>query len=98
MLIKVKRSQYKDPDVELVARLLDRARSEGTVNSVVNENKSVIGMHEGFYITFLEEDDGFTGLAYRKQNGRDFNLKTGVCKSRDEAGRKIFKYIRAFNK
>ena len=97
-LIKFKRPEYKDPDLELVARLIDRAESEGTVNSVIPEDKSIMGMHEGFMVTFLNDDKGSEGLAYRKHKGQDFELKTGLCKTRDEAGYKLFKLIRTFNK
>ena len=47
---------------------------------------------------FLEEDKGYEGLAYKQEQGRDVELKTGICKTRDEAGYKLFKYIRAWNK
>ena len=98
MLIKFKRPEYKDPDLELVARLMDRARSEGTVNSPVKDNLSVIGMQDGFMVTFLEDDYGFTGLAYRKHGRRDFELKTSPKKTRDEAGYELYRLIRTFNK
>jgi hypothetical protein len=96
-LIKFKRPQHKDPELELVARLLDRAESEGTVNSEIPEGKSIVGMHEGFMVTFMEDDKGHEGLAYREHKGKDFNLKTGICKTRDEAGYRLFKLIRIFN-
>lgn len=96
-LIKWKRSEYKDPELELVARLMDRARSEGTVNAETPEGKSVLGLQDGFMVTFLEDDKGFEGLAYKQHKGADFQLKTGICKTRDEAGWRLFKLIRTFN-
>ena len=96
-LIKWKRPEYKDPDLELVARLIDRAESEGTVNAPERDSKSIIGKHEGFLVTFMEDDKGFEGLAYRRENGKDIELRSGICKTRDEAGYRLFKYIRTFN-
>ena len=96
-LIKFKRPEYKDPDLELVARLIDRAENEGTVNAPVRENESIIGKHEGFLVTFMEDDKGFEGLAYREHKGKPLELKTGICKTRDEAGYRLFKLIRIFN-
>ena len=97
-LIKFKREQYKDPDVELVARLMDRARDEGTVNAVETGSQSIMGLHEGFIVTFMEDDKGHEALAYKQERGRDVELRSGICKTRDEAGFKLFKYIRAWNK
>ena len=96
-LIKFKRPEYKDPDLELVARLIDRAEDEGCVNAVIPENKSILGLQDGFLITFIEEDKGYEGLAYRQYKGKDFELKTGICKDRDEVGYRLFKLIRIFN-
>lgn len=97
-LIKWKRPEWKDPELELVARLLDRAENEGTVSSVIPEGKSIVGMQEGFLVTFTEDDKGSEGLAYKQERGKDVELKTGLCKTRDEAGFKLYKYIRAWNK
>jgi hypothetical protein len=97
-LIKFKRPEYKDAELELVARLLDRAESEGTVNSVIPENKSILGLQDGFIVTFMEDDNGYEGLAYKQERGKDVELKTGRCKTRNEAGYKLFSYIRAWNK
>ena len=96
-LVKWKRPEWKDPELELVARLLDRAENEGTINSVIPENKSLIGMQEGFLVTFMEVDGGHAGLAYKQEMGKDVELKTGKCKTRDEAGYRLAKYIRAWN-
>ena len=97
-LIKFKRPEHKDPEVELVARLIDRAESEGTVQSEEPDNSSIIGLQEGFMVAFMNEDNGCEGLAYKKHKGREIELRTGLCKTRDEAGRRLFKYIRSFNK
>ena len=98
MIFKFKRPEYKDPEIELVARLMDRARSEGTVNAVETGSSSILGMQEGFIVTFMEDDKGFEGLAYKQENDKDVTLKTGICKTRDEAGYKLYKYIRSWNK
>ena len=46
----------------------------------------------------MEDDKGYEGLAYKQENGKDVELKTGICKTRDEAGYRLYKYIRAFNR
>ena len=97
MIVKWKRPEWKDPELELVARLLDRAENEGTISSPQPEGKSILGMQDGFIVTFMEDDKGHEGLAYREHLGKDFQLKTGICKTRDEAGWRLFKLIRAFN-
>lgn len=96
-LIKWKRPQWDDPEVELTARLLDRLENEGTISSPEPEGKSIVGMQEGFLVTFMEDDKGHEGLAYKQENGKDVELKTGRCKTRNEAGYKLMKYIRMFN-
>lgn len=97
-LIKFKREQHKDPDVELVARLIDRAESEGTVSAEETDNQYIMGMQEGFIVTFHEDEKGWQGLAYKQHRGKDVELKTPICKTRDEAGYRLYKYIRAFNR
>lgn len=97
MLVKWKRPEWKDPELELTARLLDRLGNEGTISSPEPENKSLIGMQEGFLVTFMGEDGKHEGLAYKQEMGKDVELKTGKCKTRDEAGYKLAKYIRAWN-
>ena len=97
-LIKFKRPEWKDPELELVARLLDRAENEGTISSPEPEGKSIVGMQDGFLVTFMEDERGHEGLAYKKERGKDVELKTGRCKTRDEAGYKLFRYIKAWNK
>jgi hypothetical protein len=95
-LIKWKRPEWKDPELELTARLLDRLENEGTVSSPDPE-KSLIGLQEGFLVTFMEDDHGHEGIAYKQESGKDVELKTGLCKTRGEAGFRLYKYIRAWN-
>ena len=97
MLIKNKRPEYKNPETELVARLIDRAESEGIVTSDQPEFKSVMGLQEGFIVSFLEDGTGWSGLAFKRHRGKDVELKAEGYKSRGEAGKALFRYIRAFN-
>jgi hypothetical protein len=97
-LIKVKRSEYKNPETELVARLVDRAENEGSVSTEETDIKYLMGLQEGFIVSFHEDDKGWTGLGYKKHQGKEVELKTPICKTRHEAGHRLMKYIRAFNR
>ena len=102
MLIKFKRSEHKDPELELVARLIDRKESEGTVSSVVpsegvlSDEPVLTHMENGWICSFMEEDGKFKGLAYKEINGKEFNMdKLPWCPTRKEAAKMLYNIVRA---
>lgn len=95
MLIKFKRSEYKNPETELVARLIDRKESEGTVSSAVPE-PVLTHMENGWICSFMEEDGKFKGLAYKEVNGKEFYMdKLPWCPTRKEAAKMLYNIVRA---
>ena len=98
MLIKKKREQHKNPEVELVARLLDRVDSEGSVSSPTPELWTAPKMVNGFLCQVEKFEDGWQGLAIKYTGpGKGFEMdKLSIWATREEADRELHKMVRAW--
>ncbi len=101
-LIKFKRSEHKNPETEIVARLIDRAESEGSVSSPSPEIWTKPVMINGFLCRVEKFDDKWQGLAYKqvpdRKNGgwMDVNIdKLPLCPTREDAERILYTVVRS---
>ena len=90
------RKQSLTPTQRVTSDMFERFREEGILYSESPE--SVMGMHNGFMISFYEKDGKYKGLAYRKHQGRDINIETPFCPTRRDADIALDIYTKAFNK
>ncbi len=94
MLIKKKRSEHKNAETELVARLLDRVESEDTVSSPTSEIWSRPVMVNGFICRVEKFEEGWQGLAYKKVLGREIQIdRLPMCETREGAERMLYKVV-----
>ena len=97
-LIKFKRTPHKNPETEMVARLLDRVESEGTVSSPGAEIWTKPKMVNGFMCSVEKFEDGWQGLAYKKVNGKEIQIdKLPQCPTREAAERMLYAVVNAGN-
>ena len=96
-LIKFKRSEHKDPETELVARLLDRVESEGTISSPGSSIWTKPVMVNGFLCQVEKFEGGWQGIAYKKVGDKDINIdKLPQCPTREDAERMLYTIARAY--
>ena len=94
MLIKKKRSEHKDPKTELVARLLDRADSEGTVSSKGSELWTRPVMVNGFLCKVEKFEDTWQGLAFKKIGSKEIHIdKLPAMPTREGAERALYRVV-----
>jgi hypothetical protein len=103
MLIKKKREPHKDLKTELVARLLDRAESEGVISSPSSELWTAPKMVNGFLCRVEKFNEGWQGLAYKKvpdkKNGgfKEVQIdKLPMFSTRERAERALYKVVNGY--
>ena len=96
-LIKFKRERHKDPETEIVARLLDRVESEGSVSSPGSEIWAKPVMVNGFLCSVEKFEDKWQGLAYKKDGAKEVQIdKLPQCPTREAAERMLYAVVRAY--
>lgn len=90
------RKSVLTPKQRLISDFFERLKEEEILTSETNQ--TIMGMSDGFMISFLEEDGKWRGLAYKKERGNDVQIITPKAPTRQDADKMLHTFIKAYNK
>jgi hypothetical protein len=90
------RSSTLTPVQRLTKDFFERVREEGIVTADTGE--TVMGLRDGFVISFLERDGKWIGMAYTERLGKEIRIVTPATPTRQDADRFLDKIINAYKR